>query len=171
MIVNESLLVDAHPVLAYRFLRGCARFGLTVQVNSVLRDSALQAEFRNCYDTFLSTGKCPASCARSNCAPANRPGTSNHEPHGRLGKSLAIDAEPENGDWAAYWAAMEAEDLVFNIRDSAGRLTEPWHVQCQETPESYYVPGSENDIPPAAIPPDDDPLDLGGRTILVFIGE
>jgi hypothetical protein len=169
-ILGLLLLEDAHPELARRFLAGCVRFGSNVQVNSVLRDTALQTEFRDCYETFLATGKCPPTCTRSNCAAANQPGTSNHEPHGSIAKSLAIDAEPVDGDWPGFWVAMEAEGLVFNIRDAVGRLTEPWHCQCKETPATSYEPGSEDRLPLPAQPPGD-PLNLNGCTALVFIGE
>lgn len=168
MIVNDVLLDDAHPELARRFRRGANRFGSDVHVNSVLRDTALQSEFWDCYQNFLASGRCPANCGRSNCAPANRPGTSNHEPHPAY--SLAIDAEPVDGDWPGLWAAMEAEGLIFPIRDSAGRLTEPWHLQCVEIPETSYAHGSEDRLP-LDPPTPSDPLDLAGRTALAFLGE
>lgn len=164
MIINEHLLDDAHPELARRFRAGCARYGGNVRVNSVLRDSELQRQF------WLCAGKrpCPPECRRSNCASANAPGTSNHEPHGAIAKSLAIDAEPVPGDWGAFRAAMQAEALVFPIS------TEAWHIQCRETPGRQYEPGSENRLPipdPGPPPPPPDPLHLAGRTALVFEGE
>ena len=140
-ISQEHLLDAAHPELARRFRAGCARFGGDVRVNSVLRDSELQRQFSECYQAKRRTGKCPPGCSRSNCAPANPPGTSNHEPHGAINKSLAIDAEPVNNNWAAFQGAMRAEGLIFPIGN------EPWHAQCKETPLSYYEAGSENRLP------------------------
>lgn len=140
-ILQEHLLDAAHPELARRFRDGVARFGGDVQVNSVLRDTDLQRQFSNCYQTRLRTGKCPPGCERSGCAPANAPGTSNHEPHGAINKSLAIDAEPVNGNWDAYHRAMEAQGIVFNVAGEA------WHCQCEETPEPYYEAGSEGRLP------------------------
>jgi hypothetical protein len=147
VIHNQHLLDDAHPELARRFLLGCERFGRDVIVNSVLRDTELQRQFWECYNFFLTHGTCPERCSRSECSSASAPGTSNHEPHGTMGKSLAIDAEPRDGDWRRYHAALEAEGLIFNIRDRDGRLVENWHCQCRETPNTSYQPGSEDQLP------------------------
>lgn len=146
-ILQDHLLADAHPELTRRFRAGAARFGGDVQVNSVLRDTELQRQFSNCYQTRLRTGKCPPGCERSGCAPANSPGTSNHEPHGEINKSLAIDAEPANGNWSAYHSAMKAQGLVFPISNEA------WHCQCEETPRPSYEAGSEGRLPVPSAPP------------------
>lgn len=150
VILQEELLDSAHPELARRFRAGCRRFGGEVRVNSVLRDSALQRVFFDCAAAKKKTGRCPPGCERSNCAPANPPGTSNHEPHGAIQKSLAIDAEPVDGNWPDFQAALRAEGLLFPIS------TEDWHVQCQETPAASYEAGSEDRLP--AAPSEEDAL-------------
>lgn len=109
-----------HPILRQRLQRVNARFSLWVA--SGHRDSDEQAYL---YDQFLNHGG----------APANPPGTSNHEaiPYDTA-MSIAADIHPATGsDYATMQQIAGEEGLNFLIS------SELWHAQPSETTTGYWV--------------------------------
>ena len=113
-----------HPILRERLQRVHARYPLWVA--SGHRDSEEQGYL---YDLFLHHGG----------APANPPGTSNHEavPYD-FAKSLAADIHPNIDsptaqDYKEMQKIAKEEKLNFLI------LSELWHAQPVEVPAGYWT--------------------------------
>jgi hypothetical protein len=118
-------LAGVHPVLVAKWRRVHQRH--PSRTNSARRFTADQQLFWDCFQARLAGGNCPPSCDRSQCASANRPGMSNHE------FGLAIDGEPQDGDWATWTRICEEEGLVFVVAGEA------WHVQDQLVTSSSFT--------------------------------
>jgi len=128
-------LAGVHPVLADKWRKVHRRH--PSHTNSGRRFTADQQEFWDCFQARLAGGSCPPSCNRSQCASANPPGKSNHE------FGLAIDGEPQDGDWSTWTRLCEEEGLIFVV---AG---EPWHLQDVGVATSSFTGFPDDDWRPA----------------------
>ncbi len=118
-------LAGTHPALADLIRRVHARHPTTV--NSARRDMAQQQKFFECAQAKKATGRCPPGCEGSQCASANRPGSSNHE------FGLAIDADPIDGRRGPWQAVVREEGGNFVIAN------EPWHIQLTATAAGHFT--------------------------------
>ncbi len=100
-------LDGTHPDLADKWRR-IHRLHPSV-TNSARRFMADQQLFWDCAQALKHSGSCPPHCHRSQCASANPPGQSNHE------FGLAIDGEPQDGDWASWTRLCREVGLVFVV--------------------------------------------------------
>lgn len=109
-----------HPTFRERLERMCRDLGLTV--TSGYRSSEKQRQLYECWKT-----------RKPGCAPANPPGSSNHEavPNGPAA-GLAADLGPRSKMSAAHQAARNY-GLHFPI------AKEPWHCQPQEVRSTHFT--------------------------------
>lgn len=163
-MIDHSVTPDAHPVFQERLDRVFARLpGLGY--TSVGRSYDQQAYLRRCFET----GRC------NNGNPANLPGYSFHEAQEPDGYCLAVDLDQGPYDWNTVHVVCAEEGLWFPIWKQLGR--EPWHCEPDEVTSGTSCPGC---VPPPPFathyvvgppPPPPDPLDLKGRTNMLFAAQ
>jgi hypothetical protein len=109
-----------HPVFSERLQRMCRDLGLTVA--SGYRSSERQRQLYECW-----------KARKPGCAPANPPGTSNHEAVPNASAAgLAADLGPRSKMGAAHQAAAQY-GLHFPI------AKEPWHCQPVEIASAHFT--------------------------------